>query len=185
MERDSNAAQRAWTSEQLSDAFHAGTALIGGERFLWGTREPPTSTVMLALQMVGESKNVVASLNPWIALCGGALSSPSVDGTLFHFCRRVREALGVDEPAWKRWSWYSLAGPCAAGSEGASVIDAFIVAEIHARSGGDFWGLVRAEHGVQLPTVNAESADACKAALHDALVSHHLRGLRAALGGAA
>lgn len=108
-----------------------------------------------------------------------------------HFCRRVREALGVDEPAWKRLPWEDA-------GEDSDPGDADTLTHLVARLPDGMELSVRSENAVAwrgymeivaddgerflLHEIASESEDACKAALHDALVSFHLRGLRAAMG---
>ncbi len=169
-----------WSDKQLSAAFHAGTALIGGERYLWGTDEPAPNRTLRALCYVAESHSLEQAIQAWTGMLG---SEPAArcDGTLLHFCRRVREALGVDEPVWKRMLWESApnADDSFFADAGTAKIEVAFARYRPANATYEWHGLltVGAEETAR---ATGQSRDEVSSALHDALVSFHIAGLRSA-----
>ena len=164
---------KTWTETQLLAAYDVGVALVG-----WDFAQKRSTVVgsMLA-QAIATATDASAATK----LLPKRLF-PVGDIEVEHFARRVREELGVDEPAWKKLEWK------VSGSTGVSVHTAdlgeyhFAVWE-HPKDCCCYstTRLLAVHVDALLFHFRGASLDICKAALHDALVKHLLATLRAAV----
>lgn len=170
-----------WTDEQLLSAYDCAAALVGwpmmpaGNAGLDGVVRKCYAGITWRIAAAASAAHGVECLeasNRWRSEAS-------------HFCRRIREALHVDEPAWKRPEWIA---PDPGGKRYARIDEWLLEADQDAGIGEWCARLQREEddgwfRGIAATEAPVDSADAACAAAHDLLIAYHLSGLRAAMGG--
>ena len=168
---------KTWTEDQLLAAYDLGASLVGWAAVDRSGNAPRGITWALDLVATCATGPYDDAMRD---ACDPYFLTPGAE--IEHFCRRVREELGVDEPAWKKLDWEVSDSP------GNNVCRADL--GVFRLSGWEYprdrcsYGTLRhvaRREDPILSEVREATIDACKAALHDELVKHLLATIRAAV----